>query len=67
MAWSAKSGTPEPIEWTGAGMGYMSPGGAGYFTVRLKPGAYGVICFIGDPKDHKPHFMHGMQKEFMVS
>jgi hypothetical protein len=66
MAWSAKSGTPEPIEWTG-GMGYMSPGGAGYFTVRLKPGAYGMICFIPDPSDHKPHFMHGMEKEFTVS
>jgi hypothetical protein len=66
MAWSAKSGTPEPIEWTG-GMGYMSAGGAGYLTVRLKPGAYGMICFIADPNDHKPHFMHGMEKEFTVS
>lgn len=66
MAWSPKSGTPEPIEWSG-GMGYMSPGGAGYFSARLSPGTYGLICFIPDSKDHKPHFVHGMQKEFTVS
>jgi hypothetical protein len=64
-AWDPASKTPEPIEWSG-GMAYMSPGGAGYFTTRLKPGVYGVICFINDTKDHKPHFMHGMQKQFTV-
>jgi hypothetical protein len=66
LAWTPKSGTPEPIEWTG-GMGYMSPGGVGYFSARLSPGTYGLICFIPDAKDHKPHFMHGMQKQFTVS
>jgi hypothetical protein len=65
-AWDPASKTPEPIEWSG-GVAYMSAGGVGYFSARLRPGVYGVICFIDDAKDHKPHFMHGMQKQFTVS
>jgi hypothetical protein len=66
LAWDPAAKTPLPIEWSG-GMAYMGPGGTGYFSTRLKPGVYGLICFISDPKDHKPHFMHGMQKQFTVS
>ena len=34
--------------------------------VDLAPGNYGLICFIPDAKDGKPHFMHGMATQFSV-
>jgi hypothetical protein len=63
--WDPASKTPDPIEW-GGGVSYMSPGGSAYFTARLQPGVYALICFIDDLKDHQPHFMHGMEKQFTV-
>jgi hypothetical protein len=63
--WDPASKTPEPIDWSG-GVSYMSPGRSAYFSARLQPGVYALICFIDDAKDHKPHFMHGMQKQFTV-
>jgi hypothetical protein len=66
MSWDPASKTPEPIDW-GGGVSYMSPGHSAYFSARLQPGVYALICFIDDAKDHQPHFMHGMQKQFTVS
>ena len=38
-----------------------------YFEPTLAPGEYGLICFVSDAKDQKPHFQHGMMQQFKVS
>ena len=49
------------------GMSNMDKGRTGSFPVDLHPGHYGMICFVPDAKDGKPHSMHGMSKEFEVA
>ena len=45
----------------------MSVGETNWVSVNLEPGSYALICFIPDQRgDGKPHFMHGMTKEFEV-
>ena len=47
----------------------MSPlarGGVASFEADLAPGHYGMICFLPDAKDGKPHHEHGMIQEFGV-
>lgn len=44
----------------------MSIGERNWISVDLQPGPYALICFIPDRGDGKPHFMHGMTKEFEV-
>jgi hypothetical protein len=34
--------------------------------VDLEPGQYGLICFIPDAKDGKPHSAHGMTETLTV-
>ena len=38
-----------------------------FFEATLEPGDYGMICFVPDAKDGKPHVQHGMMKQFKVS
>ena len=45
----------------------MSPGATAFFPVNLTPGSYAWICFLDDAKDGKPHFTHGMIKDFTIS
>jgi uncharacterized cupredoxin-like copper-binding protein len=49
-----------------AGIAALSKGRSGIFPVDLKPGHYGLICFIPDLKDGKSHFVHGMTQEITV-
>jgi uncharacterized cupredoxin-like copper-binding protein len=56
---------PSPIEAT-PGMAGLGKGRTGSFTTTLTPGRYGLICYIPDVKDGKPHSMHGMVQEFSV-
>lgn len=42
------------------------PGKTVVIEQTFPPGRYGFICFTRDKKDGKPHFLHGMQKEFVV-
>jgi hypothetical protein len=35
--------------------------------VELTAGDYGLICFLPDVKDGKPHLAHGMMKTIRVS
>ncbi len=52
---------PEP--WTNVGgAGVLDPGQAMLATIRLPAGWYMHSCMVADAKDHKPHFMHGMEK-----
>jgi uncharacterized cupredoxin-like copper-binding protein len=57
---------PPPAEPLG-GVVALDQGGRGTFEVDLKPGDYGLICFVPDAKDGKPHLVHGMMKNLKVS
>lgn len=52
----------EPI----GGVVGLDKGGRGTFTAELDAGNYGLMCFIPDAKDGKPHLAHGMMKTFKV-
>ena len=64
LAWMAKPAGPPPAEFVGGVAGLST--GENYFSIDLTPGNYGLICFLPDPKDGKPHFMHGMTKTITV-
>jgi uncharacterized cupredoxin-like copper-binding protein len=48
------------------GMAGLAKGRMASFPVNLTPGTYGMICFVPDHKDGKPHSAHGMVKQFEV-
>jgi uncharacterized cupredoxin-like copper-binding protein len=48
------------------GVAMIDHGESGVFTADLAPGDYGLICFVPDSKDGKPHLMHGMTKQITV-
>ena len=64
--WMAKMSGPAPGRAVG-GIASMKPGATNYFEVDLTPGEYVAICFVPDKNDGKPHFMHGMARQFTVS
>jgi len=66
LMWAKDYKGPPPGQPIG-GMAGIAPGRHGYFVVDLPPGDYGMICFYPDMKDGKPHFMHGMKKQFKIS
>ena len=65
-------------EWVEAGMqgqppamplGGASPlakGRSSIVSLDLTPGTYGMVCFLPDVKDGKPHSLHGMTAQFEV-
>ncbi|MEA2723383.1 MAG: hypothetical protein QOH59_1154 [Gemmatimonadales bacterium] len=57
---------PPPAEPLG-GVVALDRGARGTFEVDLTPGDYGLICFVPDAKDGKPHLAHGMMKNLKVS
>jgi hypothetical protein len=48
------------------GTTFMAKDGVNYITVDLPAGEYGLFCFVPDAKDGKPHFVHGMVKQFTI-
>jgi uncharacterized cupredoxin-like copper-binding protein len=56
---------PPPAEPIG-GIVFLDQGGSGTFTADLTAGDYGLICFVPDAKDGKPHLAHGMMKTIKV-
>jgi hypothetical protein len=65
VQWVEKHDGPPP----GAPMGGITDvvrGTATYVDLDLEPGEYGLLCFLPDAKDGKPHFVHGMHKQFTV-
>jgi uncharacterized cupredoxin-like copper-binding protein len=48
------------------GVTALAHGRSASFDVNLLPGNYGLICFIPDAKDRKPHLAHGMVDQFTV-
>ena len=57
---------PPPAD-AAPGMAGLGKGRTGSFDVNLTPGRYGLICWIPDAKDGKPHSMHGMVQELTVA
>ena len=65
-AWAEKGlKGPPPAEALG-GVTFLDKGARGYFTADLSAGEYGLICFVPDSKDGKPHLAHGMMKTIKV-
>jgi hypothetical protein len=56
---------PPPAEPIG-GVVNLEKGGRGSFSADLTAGDYGLICFVPDAKDGKPHLAHGMMKTIKV-
>lgn len=50
-----------------AGLVDLDPGDAQNFTAEFAPGSYGLICFVPDAGDGRPHLLHGMSTMFTVS
>jgi hypothetical protein len=65
LHWAESPAGPPPVKFAG-GVVFLHPREAAYFTVNLKRGQYGLICFYPDRKDGKPHFMHGMVSDITV-
>ena len=66
LAWMQKMEGPPP----GAPIGGTTPmarGEENLITLDLAPGDYGLICFVPDAKDAKPHLMHGMMTQLTIS
>jgi len=56
---------PPPAEPVG-GVVALDKGARASFVADLTPGEYGLICFVPDTKDGKPHLAHGMVKTIKV-
>jgi hypothetical protein len=65
-AWGMKPIGPPPGTIHGGLSGIM-PGSHSFIEVDLPPGEYGLLCFLPDAKDGKPHFEHGMAKRTTVA
>jgi hypothetical protein len=65
-AWGMKPVGPPPGTIHGGVAGIM-PGEHVFLEVDLPPGEYGLLCFVPDAKDGKPHFVHGMAKQTTVA
>jgi hypothetical protein len=66
LAWMEKMEGPPP----GAPVGGTTPmarGEENIITMNLTPGEYGLLCFVSDAKDGKPHLMHGMIAQLTIS
>jgi hypothetical protein len=50
----------------GGGLAVIDSGTSAVLAADLSPGDYGLICFMPDTKDGKPHFMHGMMSQIKV-
>jgi hypothetical protein len=64
-AWIEKMQGPPPGEPIG-GVAALHTGGHAYFTADLAPGEYGLLCFLPDAKDGKPHVAHGMMQDIKI-
>jgi hypothetical protein len=63
--WVENQQGPPPAKPLG-GISGMPKGATVYVPVNLTPGEYGLLCFLPDAKDGKPHVAHGMMKQFTV-
>ena len=66
VAWVGDMKGPPPAKPIG-GIAALEPGMSQLFTANFTPGNYGLVCFVPDAKDGKPHFMHGMTQQITVN
>jgi uncharacterized cupredoxin-like copper-binding protein len=66
LAWLEKPEGPPPGKPIGGTTG-IAQGEVNLITYDFTAGNYGLICFVPDAKDGKPHIAHGMVKEFTVT
>jgi len=57
--------TPAPGHFVSGVVG-LAPGQHTFFSYTFEAGNYGLLCFVDDAKDGKPHVMHGMVSQFTV-
>ena len=65
LDWLGKPEGPPPGKAMG-GVAGLEPGMTEYFTANFTPGKYGLLCFLPDVNDGKPHLAHGMVQEITV-
>jgi hypothetical protein len=66
LAWAGGGMKGPPPAKPIGGIAGLERGMSQTFTANFTPGDYALICFIPDEKDGKPHFTHGMTKDFSV-
>jgi len=66
LRWMESPQGAQPFTMLG-GIAPIAPGQVNNFSVNLRRGRYGLICFVPDTGDGRPHFLHGMMKEIEVS
>lgn len=65
MKWAETYEGPPPGKPMG-GIAAIESGEHAFFTVTLSPGDYGLLCFVPDAKDGKPHIAHGMARMLKI-
>jgi hypothetical protein len=65
-SWGERPTGPAPGQMYG-GVSAIMPGTQVYVPLDLPPGEYGLLCFVPEMKDGKPHFVHGMVKKVTIS
>ncbi|HEY5218900.1 MAG TPA: hypothetical protein VIJ16_03775 [Gemmatimonadaceae bacterium] len=66
LAWLNDPGKVAPAAEAVGGTVGVTRWGHTEFAVTLMPGHYVMLCEIPDRHDHRPHFMHGMVREFTI-
>ncbi len=66
LAWFEKQQGPPPGKPIGGSTG-IAQGEVNLITHDFEAGKYGLICFVPDARDGKPHVAHGMITEFTVT
>lgn len=66
LAWVGSDMKAPPPGKPMAGVVGLIPGAHAVFDITLTPGEWGLICFLPDVKDGKPHFTHGMVTQVTV-
>jgi hypothetical protein len=66
LAWAGGGMKGPPPAKPIGGIAGLERGMSQTFTANFTSGNYAFICFIPDAKDGKPHFTHGMTKDFSV-
>jgi hypothetical protein len=65
LRWAERHEGPPPGVAFGGTTG-MGPGVVNTVDLDLGPGEYGLVCFVPDSTDGKPHVAHGMVKQLRI-
>jgi hypothetical protein len=66
LAWVRDMKGAPPFVWA-TGTTDLSTGATSFVEATFAPGEYALLCFDSDDRDGKPHFVHGMKKQFTVT